>query len=186
MYSRDAPATAACFDMASPFISHPDRRDSGRLFPLERNARPVSRRAVARAPAGPHSDCRDTLTRPVHSGTAPFPCLSTLISCTPTLRKGRHRSSTSHHDEDVKSSLTSSPAETLVALRELVEAIDRRVPHAERPGEVRISKDAALLRSEAVRHIEALLRDQNRPADQDLIDAIMADDGNPTPGGGVA
>jgi len=86
----------------------------------------------------------------------------------------------------VKSSLTSSPSETLVALRELVEAIDRRVPHAERPGEVRISKDAALLRNEAVRHIEALLRDQNRPADQDLIDAIMADDGNPTPGGGVA
>jgi hypothetical protein len=79
----------------------------------------------------------------------------------------------------------SSRSEVLAALRELVEALDRRVPHDERSGEIRISKDAAMLRNEAVTRIEALQRASlDRPThDQELVDAIMTDDGNPTPGG---
>lgn len=78
----------------------------------------------------------------------------------------------------------SSPSEVIAALRELIEALDRRVPHAERSGEIRIGRDAAMLRNEAVTRIEALQRaGLNRPThDQELVDAIMTDDGNPTPG----
>lgn len=80
---------------------------------------------------------------------------------------------------------SSSPSEVIAALQELIEALDRRVPHAERSGEIRIGKDAAMLRNEAVTRIEALQRGGlNRPAhDQELVDAILTDDGNPTPGG---
>ena len=79
----------------------------------------------------------------------------------------------------------SSPSEVLAALHELIEALDRRAPQADRSGEIRISKDAAVLRSEAVTRIEALKHaDLERPAhDQERVDAIMTDDGNPTPGG---
>jgi len=38
----------------------------------------------------------------------------------------------------------------LAALRELIGALDRRTPHAERPGEARIASDARRLRREAV------------------------------------
>ena len=74
------------------------------------------------------------------------------------------------------------PTPVLDALRELVEALDRRVPHIERAGEVRIGTDAAALRREAVSRIEALLgagRD-DQVYDQELADAILTDDGNPT------
>jgi hypothetical protein len=76
-------------------------------------------------------------------------------------------------------------AEVLTALRELVEALDRRVPHLERSGEIQISKDAALLRNEAVTRIATLQRaGLNRTThDQELVDAIMTDDGSPTPVG---
>jgi len=37
----------------------------------------------------------------------------------------------------------------LADLRELIEAIDRRVPHLEREGEYRIAQDAAALRRKA-------------------------------------
>jgi len=71
---------------------------------------------------------------------------------------------------------------TLVALGELVDALDRRVPRAGRAGEVGIVEDAARLRSEAVFRMKAMRRTEpERPAyDQALADAIMADDGNPT------
>ena len=70
----------------------------------------------------------------------------------------------------------------LVALGELVDALDRRVPRAGRAGEIRIVEDAAMLRSAAVTRMKALRRTEpERPAyDQALADAIMADDGNPT------
>jgi len=50
-----------------------------------------------------------------------------------------------------------SPSTAVIAtLRELIEALDRRVPHVERAGEAQISKDAAALREAAVKRIEEL------------------------------
>lgn len=69
------------------------------------------------------------------------------------------------------------------ALRELISALDRRVPHVDRPGELRIARDARRLRGQAVAQIEALSRQErdDRPYDQQLVDAIMTDDGCPSP-----
>jgi hypothetical protein len=66
----------------------------------------------------------------------------------------------------------------VTTLRELVSALDRRVPHVERPGEVRIARDARMLRREASRQIEALSLQgtDDKPYDQELVDAIMTDD----------
>ena len=71
----------------------------------------------------------------------------------------------------------------VAALRELISAIDRRVSHVERPGEIRIARDAQMLRREAVAQIEALSRQgpEDKPYDQELVDAIMTDDGCPSP-----
>ena len=68
-------------------------------------------------------------------------------------------------------------------LRELVSALDRRVPHVDRPGELRIARESRMLRREAVAQIEALSRHEphDRPYDQELADAIMTDDGSPSP-----
>jgi len=41
-------------------------------------------------------------------------------------------------------------------LRELISALDRRVPHIERVGEVKIARDAAALRDKALKRIAAL------------------------------
>ena len=41
-------------------------------------------------------------------------------------------------------------------LRELIGALDRRVPHIERAGEVKIARDAAALRDKALKRIAAL------------------------------
>lgn len=49
-----------------------------------------------------------------------------------------------------------SQAETLRRLHELVEALDRRVPHVERAGEIGIAKAAATLKSEALGRIAEL------------------------------
>lgn len=79
-------------------------------------------------------------------------------------------------------------SQVVAALRELIEALDRRVSHAGRPGESQIVKDAAMLRNEAVARIEAMQRlALSRSAyDPQLVDAIMTDDGNPTPGSSVS
>ena len=55
----------------------------------------------------------------------------------------------------------SAPAELdqLLALQELIEALDRRVPHVERAGEARIAADARRLRATASERV-ALLRDR--------------------------
>ena len=70
----------------------------------------------------------------------------------------------------------------LVALGELVDALDRRVPRAGRAGETRIVEDAAMLRSEAVIRMKALrgTTPERLAYNQALADAVMADDGNPT------
>lgn len=67
------------------------------------------------------------------------------------------------------------------ALRELVEALDRRVAHVERLGETRIAREAAALRTDAVNRIEELTA---APADRDTREAersggVMTDDGGP-------
>jgi hypothetical protein len=46
--------------------------------------------------------------------------------------------------------------QTIRALREFVEALDRRVPHVERLGEAAIAREAAVLRMRAVSRIEEL------------------------------
>ena len=67
------------------------------------------------------------------------------------------------------------------ALRELVDALDRRVAHVERLGEARIAREAAGLREEAVRRIQELTA---ASSDRDRREAersggVMTDDGGP-------
>ena len=54
-------------------------------------------------------------------------------------------------------SMAVESTQTLVEeLRELVEALDRRVPRLERAGETAIARDAARLRDEAIKRLAAL------------------------------
>ena len=46
----------------------------------------------------------------------------------------------------------------IATLRELIAAIDSRVPHVERAGEAKIARDAAALRQEAIDRIAELTR----------------------------
>ena len=72
----------------------------------------------------------------------------------------------------------------VTALRELIEALDRRVPHVERLGEVGIARDASALRQEAAKRLEELTSSEpNRRAREDARAAAeMTDDGAPLPG----
>ncbi len=49
-----------------------------------------------------------------------------------------------------------TPSEQIRHLRELIEALDRRVPQIQRTGETQIAHEAALLRDKALKRIEAL------------------------------
>ena len=67
------------------------------------------------------------------------------------------------------------------ALRELVDALDRRVAHVERLGEARIAGDAAGLRQQALDRIQELTA---AASDRDMREVersggAMADDGGP-------
>lgn len=75
-----------------------------------------------------------------------------------------------------------SPNEAIAALVELIDALDRRVPHVERAGERRIAEDAAGLRSQAVARLEALKRGiaDREGAATELANETMTDDGDPT------
>ena len=46
----------------------------------------------------------------------------------------------------------------IAALHELIDALDRRIPHVERVGERDIREQAADLRNQAIRRIDALTR----------------------------
>ena len=83
--------------------------------------------------------------------------------------------------------IASTPARVLAALKELVGALDRRVPHTERPGEQLIAADSRKLRSEAVARIEDLARaaSDNHVYDEALVEAIMTDDGGARAGSHV-
>ena len=69
----------------------------------------------------------------------------------------------------------------LAALRELLEALDRRVPHVERLGEVGIAREAYLLRKETASRIEQLttVSSDSHTREADLSDSVLADDGGP-------
>jgi hypothetical protein len=67
------------------------------------------------------------------------------------------------------------------ALRELVDALDRRVAHVERLGEARIAREAAGLRNDALHRIQELTA---ASSDCDTREAersggVMTDDGGP-------
>jgi hypothetical protein len=68
-----------------------------------------------------------------------------------------------------------------VALRELIDAVDRRVPQLERAGEPRVAQIAAALRGEAACRLEAMSRLDAAADEHDsaLVDAVMTDDGGP-------
>jgi hypothetical protein len=65
----------------------------------------------------------------------------------------------------------------LIALREIIDALDRRVPQFERAGEIRIARDALALRREAVERIGELERATGTRHDDELAEAVMTDDG---------
>ena len=58
--------------------------------------------------------------------------------------------------------LNAQAAEAIRNLRDLVEALDRRVPHVERAGEALIVQDAAALKAKALKRIAEL---ENRSSD---------------------
>lgn len=74
---------------------------------------------------------------------------------------------------------------TREALIELVEALDRRVPHVERSGELPIAREAARLRAQARRRIDELTHSAEgvAAAQATQADAVMTDDGGPVGGG---
>lgn len=86
---------------------------------------------------------------------------------------------------DRKPDDVSTSAGTVASLRELIAALDRRVPYIERVGEIQIARDAAILRSKAVRRIEELTgaSSDHHTYNQDLVEAIMTDDGGAPPKG---
>ena len=67
------------------------------------------------------------------------------------------------------------------ALRELVEALDRRVAHVERLGETRIALEAVALRTEAVMRIQELTaaRSDRETREGERSGSVMTDDGGP-------
>jgi hypothetical protein len=77
------------------------------------------------------------------------------------------------------------PSRVLASLRELIGALDRRVPHDERPSEIQIARDSQTLRRQAVALIEKIMsaESDDKRYDQELVEAIMTDDGaNPKRG----
>ena len=76
---------------------------------------------------------------------------------------------------------------TARCLREFVDALDRRVPHVERLGEVHIAREAAALRAEAAKRLEELCRPQVDAAirEGERSDAVMTDDGGRLPNSGL-
>lgn len=82
---------------------------------------------------------------------------------------------------DQKRTGVSGQDRVLAALGELIDALDRRVPHVERVGEMRIAREAAALREAAVTRIEELKRAESNRQTRvaELADAVMTDDGGP-------
>jgi hypothetical protein len=71
--------------------------------------------------------------------------------------------------------------QAIVELIELVAALDRRVPHVERAGEIQIAREAAALRKTASARIEHLTTGSNAAREAEQSNAVMSDDGGPPP-----
>ena len=67
------------------------------------------------------------------------------------------------------------------ALRELIDALDRRVAHVERLGEARIAREALALREEAVNRIHELTAavSDRDTRETERSGGVMTDDGGP-------
>jgi hypothetical protein len=63
------------------------------------------------------------------------------------------------------------------ALQEIIDALDRRVPQFERAGEMRIARDALVLRRQAVERLQELERTDDGGYDEGFVQAVMTDDG---------
>jgi hypothetical protein len=80
------------------------------------------------------------------------------------LRRGleRHATPAGTTPRDVLMTPTTTRTQLVRQLRELIAALDRRVPHVERAGEAAIARDAALLKAKALKRI-AEIEDRNSP-----------------------
>jgi len=67
----------------------------------------------------------------------------------------------------------------IVELVELIAALEKRVPHVERVGEIHIAHEATALRNAASARIDQLTRGSNAARDAEQSDAVMSDDGGP-------
>lgn len=65
-------------------------------------------------------------------------------------------------------SVATDRSRTIRELRELIVALERRVPQVQRLGEVAIAQAAAALKADALRRIDELEREAARPASADL------------------
>jgi hypothetical protein len=66
-------------------------------------------------------------------------------------------------------------------LRELVEALDRRVPRVERAGESAIARDAAVLRATAVNRLHELTNQSEREeSDEPRVDQESSEPQDPS------
>jgi hypothetical protein len=65
-----------------------------------------------------------------------------------------------------------TPIRLVRRLLELIAALDRRVPHVERPGEAAIARDAAALKVLALKRIAELERDSRAPGPHESMEEI--------------
>jgi len=70
--------------------------------------------------------------------------------------------------------------QVVAELLELIAALDNRVPHVERVGEIQIAREATALRNVASARIDHLTRGSNAAREAEQSDAVMSDDGGPS------
>jgi hypothetical protein len=85
--------------------------------------------------------------------------------------------------DDLQRTGPSDQDHLIAALKELIDALDRRIPHVERLGEIQIAHEATALRNKALARIEELKHaaSDQRMREAALADGIMSDDGGPVP-----
>jgi hypothetical protein len=77
------------------------------------------------------------------------------------------------------SSQTAERDLVVVELIELIAALDQRVPHVERVGEIKIAREAAALRKAASTRVEHLTAGSHLAREDEQSNAVMSDDGGP-------